>query len=199
MGKFGYRCPECGKGTVRQQEFLNYKTKVENYPFVVSKAIIGVCDVCGCKNFDPQERQRWIELYKKELESRHVLLGAEEIRKIRKNLGLSMESFAHLIGCTRQSIYNWENIKRKITQSRMTDIIIKLIRESIYKRKINIIDFLIKEAEKVKVQIRLDLDIPTIITSKYYEPLPRSPEEYSINYERPEEHPDFSPKLKIIS
>lgn len=66
MSKFGYGCPECGKGVIEPQEFLNYKTKVKNCPFIVPKAIIGVCNICKCKIFNAKERQRWENLYKKE-------------------------------------------------------------------------------------------------------------------------------------
>lgn len=199
MSRFGYQCPECGKGIVRQKEFLNYETKVENYPFVVPRAIIGVCDSCESKHFDPQERQRWIYLFKKELEGKRIALSPKEILAIRKTLGLSMENFAYLIGCTRQSIYNWENKKRKIGQSRMADLIMKLINENIYKRNINILDFLISEAEKVDVQIKLNLNIPSIVASEKYEAFLHPIEEYSRIFGGPGGNIDFSPKLKMVS
>lgn len=199
MKKFGYKCPECGKGIVKEKEILNYKTKIDNYPFIVPKAIIGICDTCGCKNFDPEERQRWVDLYRKHLEAQHISLTSEEISKIRKDLSLSMEKFANLIGCTRQSIYNWENIDRKIPQSRMVDLIITLIKENIYKGKINVVEFLVKEAKKVGIDIKLKEDIVLIVTSRESEGILHPTEEYSKNYKYSEEPFGFSPKLKIIT
>ena len=194
MNKFGYKCTTCGKGVVRQQEVINYSTKIDNHPFTIPKAIIGVCDVCGINNFNPQERRRWIELFNKELELKQIVLCADDLVKIRKTLGLSMESFAHLIGCTRQSIYNWENRKRKVPQSRMADLLIKLIRERLYKSdRIDVLDFLLGEAKQLNIDIKLKQDIEPIIFSNEYRPI----EGYSRNYLKTEIPFGFSPKLKI--
>lgn len=200
MNKFGYKCPECGKGYVRPKEFVNYKTKIDNQLFIVPKAIIGVCDVCEAKNFDPQERRRWICLFNEELESKHAVLNSEDIIKIRKALGLSMENFAHLIGCTRQSIYNWENRKRKIPQSRMADLLLKLINDRIYnKDKIDVLEFLLTEARKSKVNIKLKEDIASIVLSREYTSILHPFERYSKNYKETKESFGFSPKLKITA
>ena len=101
---FDYACPECGQGSVQARRILNYKTKIKGYPFVVDEALIGECDQCGARSFAPQETQRWEELFTKSLESRQAFLSPEEIKKLRKSLGLSMEDFARLIGTTRQSL-----------------------------------------------------------------------------------------------
>ena len=42
---FGYKCQECGKGTVREQIFHGYKTKLKGLPLTVDDARIGVCDL----------------------------------------------------------------------------------------------------------------------------------------------------------
>ena len=200
MNKFGYKCPDCGRGVVRPKEFLNYNTKVDNHPFTIPQAIIGVCDICGAKNFDPQERRRWIDLFNKELESKHAVLSSEDIIRIRKSLGLSMEDFAHLIGCTRQSIYNWENRKRKIPQSRMADLLLKLINDRIYKRdKIDVLEFLLAEAKKLSIVIKIKEDIASIVSSGDYEYTFHPSEQYAENYKKTEEPSGFSPKLKITA
>ena len=56
---FNYICEECGKGTVKKKVFENYQTKIKGYPFVVDKAVIGVCDQCGARHFDANETKRW--------------------------------------------------------------------------------------------------------------------------------------------
>jgi putative zinc finger/helix-turn-helix YgiT family protein len=198
MEKFGYKCPECGKGVVKGGAFTNYNVKINNYPFVIPTAIIGVCDSCGAKNFDPQERERWADLYKTELEKNRILLGSKEIKKIRKDLGLSMEDFARLIGCTRQSIYNWEKISRKVPQSKMADFLIRLINESIYKGKINVTEFLLAELKKLKVEIKLKEDMLTILTDKEYRAIPHPSKDYKRNFDHSEEPSEgFSPRLKL--
>ena len=60
---FGIPCPECGKGTIEPVRFQNYKTKVKAYPFVVPEVIVGVCDTCNARAFDPRETKRWRDLF----------------------------------------------------------------------------------------------------------------------------------------
>lgn len=150
---FNYICEECGKGTVKEKVFENYQTKIKGYPFVVSEAVIGVCDNCGAKHFDSTETKHWEEFYQKDLESRHISLLPEEIEAVRKSLGLSMEDFAYLIGCTRQSIYNWEKKNREKPQSRMADLVIKLVRHSFEVGKMDVINFLVDEAKRLGITI----------------------------------------------
>src|SRR4030042_1206303 len=151
---FNYICEECGKGTVKEKVFENYQTKIKGYPFVVDKAVIGVCDQCGAKHFDANETKRWEELYNKDLELKHISLLSDEIEAVRKSLGLSMEDFAYLIGCTRQSIYNWEKKDREKPQSRMADLLIKLVRLSFKGEKVDVISFLVDEAKKLGIIIQ---------------------------------------------
>jgi putative zinc finger/helix-turn-helix YgiT family protein len=151
---FNYICEECGKGIVKEKVFDNYRTKIKGYPFVVPEAKIGICDKCGAKHFDPSETKHWEELYNKDLELKHISLSSDEIEAVRKSLGLSMEDFAYLIGCTRQSIYNWEKKDREKPQSRMADLLIKLVRLSFKGEKVDVISFLVDEAKKLGIIIQ---------------------------------------------
>lgn len=150
---FNYICEECGKGTVKEKKIENYRTKIKGYPFVIDKAVIGVCDQCKAKHFDANETKRWEELYNKDLELKHISLLPDEIEAVRKSLNLSMEDFAYLIGCTRQSIYNWEKRDREKPQSRMADLLIKLVRLSFEVGKVDVISFLVEEAKKLGITI----------------------------------------------
>ncbi len=150
---FNYICEECGKGTVKEKVFENYRTKIKGYPFVVPEAKIGVCDNCGAKHFDSNETKRWEDIYNRDLKSKHLSLSPDEIEAARKSLGLSMEDFAYLIGCTRQSIYNWEKKDREKSQSRMADLVIKLVRHSFGIGKIDVINFLVEEAKRLGITI----------------------------------------------
>ena len=85
----------------------NYKTKIKGYPFVVDEAIVGVRDKCDTRHFFGKETKLWETLYYRSLEEQEIFLSADEIKEIRDQLKLSMEDFARLIACTRQSIYNW--------------------------------------------------------------------------------------------
>jgi DNA-binding transcriptional regulator YiaG len=144
---FGYKCQECGQGTVREQIFHGYKTRLKGLPLTVDHARIGVCDKCGARHFDRSETMRWRTL----LDDKYAeaYLQPSDIQELIKQLGLSMEQFANLSGCTRQSLYNWQRPGRSAPQSRMADLFLRLIRESQKVGAINVIDFLTEQAEKL--------------------------------------------------
>ena len=143
---FGYKCQECGQGKVLEKVFHEYQTKVKGYPLTVKDAHIGVCDRCGAQHFDPNETARWRTLFEeKQAES---YLQPSDIRNLQKQLGLSMEQFATLLGCTRQSLYNWQRLDRSVPQSRMADLFMRLVRESLLEGEINVLSFLTSEAAK---------------------------------------------------
>jgi len=152
---FEYSCPECGRGTVRTTRVLKYKTKIKGYPFVVDEALIGVCDHCKAESFTPEETKRWEELFYSSLEARQAFLSPEEITELRTALGLSMEDFARLIGCTRQSISAWEKRDRTTLPSRMADILMRLVRHSLQRGVVDVITFLLDEAQKWGVVIEV--------------------------------------------
>jgi len=152
---FGYTCPECGKGLVEATKFQNYKTKIKGYPFIVPEAIIGVCDHCNTRHFSAKETKQWETLYYRSLEEQDMFLSAEEITDIRNQIGLSMEDFARLIGCTRQSIYNWEKKERNTPPSRMADLLMKLVRESYTKNQVDVISLLLNETNRLGFSIEL--------------------------------------------
>lgn len=152
---FEYVCPECDIGTVHTKRVLNYKTKIKGFPFIVDEALIGVCDHCGAKQFAPEETKRWEELFHRSLEARQAVLSSGEITELRKTLGLSMEDFARLIGCTRQSVSNWEKTDRASPPLRMADLLMKLVRQSLHSRKADVLTFLLEEAKKWGVVIEV--------------------------------------------
>jgi putative zinc finger/helix-turn-helix YgiT family protein len=152
---FGFSCPECGQGTVRSTRILNYKTKIKGYPFVVDEAVIGVCDRCGSESFAPEETKRWEELFYRTLEERHAFLAPQEIMELRTTLGLSMDDFARLIGSTRQSISAWEKPDRSTPPSRMADLLMKLLWESLRSGAIDVLPLLLGEAQKWGIVIEL--------------------------------------------
>lgn len=152
---FEYTCPECDIGTVHTKRVLNYKTKIKGFPFIVDEALIGVCDRCGAKQFAPEETKRWEELFHRSLEARQAVLSPGEITELRKTLGLSMEDFARLIGCTRQSISNWEKTDRASPPLRMADLLMKLVRQSLRFRRVDVLSFLVDEVKKWGVVIEV--------------------------------------------
>lgn len=152
---FEFTCPECEKGTVRTTRIHNYKTKIKGYPFTVGEALIGVCDECEAQSFAPEETQRWAELFSHSLQARHAFLTPEEITQIRKDLSISMEDFARLIGSTRQSVSMWEKTSRTTPPVRTADLLMKLVRQSLTGESVDVLPFLLDEAEKWGVVIEL--------------------------------------------
>ncbi len=152
---FGYKCEECGIGIVHAKTVEGYRTRILGYPFVVPHAVIGVCDHCGAHHFSSREAKRWEDAFYRAVEDGKVFLGAEEISSIRSRLGLSREEFALAIGCTRQSLHNWERVDRKRPQSRMADLMIKLVDESRRLGNVDVLRFLVEQARNLGVDIRL--------------------------------------------
>lgn len=171
---FGYKCEECGQGTVRERVFHEYQTKLKGYPLTVKNARIGVCDQCGAKHFDPNETVRWRTLLaEKQVES---YFQPADIRNLQNLLGLSREQFAMLLGCTRQSLYNWERPDRTAPQSRMADLFMRLIRESYVAGEINVLSFLTAEAGKLGFSLSISpkpnptadiIAFPRTVSAKY--------------------------------
>ena len=152
---FEYTCPDCDSGTVRTTKVHNFKTKIKGYPFVVDEAFIGVCDHCHSEQFAPEETQRWEDLFRRSLEIRKAFLTPSEITEIRNALGLSMEDFARLIGCTRQSISTWEKQDRASPPSRTADLLMKLVQQSLQIGPVDVVSFLLDEAKKWGIVIEV--------------------------------------------
>lgn len=156
---FEYTCQECGQGTVKEKRIKNYKTKIKGYPFAVPEAVVGICDRCKAEHFAAEETKRWEELFSQSLEKEKLFLLPQDIERVRKAMGLSMENFALLIGSTRQSLYNWENGKRSRPQSRIADLLIKLVDKSRSEKEVDVLGFLVKEARKLGIVIELPVEV----------------------------------------
>ena len=139
---YGFICENCKKGRVKATKVEGYETKVEGIPFRVSHAEIGICDTCSAKYFNAREVRRWREEFYRTQSSRGGFLRPSEIRSTRKLLGLSIADFARLIGCSRQGLYNLESEERVAPQSRMADLLIRIVRESYEKGAVDAIAIL---------------------------------------------------------
>lgn len=143
---FGYRCTKCNRGTVKAETVPEFETKFDGIPFVVHNATVGVCDHCGTRNFSAQEWRRWREEFRRSQEAQGLLLSAGAITELRESLGLGIADFAKLIGSSRQPIYSWECPGREVPQSRMADLMLRLVRESHIRGEVNVIEYLASEA-----------------------------------------------------
>lgn len=157
---FEYPCPECGQGTVRTTRVHNYKTKIKGFPFRVDEALIGVCDHCQAESFAPEETQRWVSAFQQALEEHKAFLTPLEIRTLRLNMELSLEDFARLLGCTRQSVMAWEHPERTTPPSRMADLLLRLLQRAWADGAVDVITLLVEEAKKWGVMIELRRTAP---------------------------------------
>lgn len=100
---FGYRCQECGKGTVRTKQVKNYEARFGNRKVIVPIATIGICDFCGAKHYSASERKRWKALLgqtvseQKRGRSLTISLTAREwnsLQKVAQQRGILLEELA---------------------------------------------------------------------------------------------------------
>lgn len=150
---YGFRCQECHKGTVRAETRKDYPVKLQRIPFIVPKAAIGVCDNCRAEYFDAREYKRWKKLFEEQQERTGGLMPAAEIRELRESLGMTMSDFAALIGATRQSLYHWEKDDREAPQSRMVDLMLRLLREGARHGSVSVVDFLHETARTAGIDV----------------------------------------------
>jgi DNA-binding transcriptional regulator YiaG len=143
---FGYRCANCNRGTVNPETVQEFETKFDGIPFVVHNAAVGRCDHCGARSFNAGEWRRWREEFRKSQEAQGRLLSPGAITEVRQSLGLGIADFAKLIGSSRQAIYLWECPTRKVPQSRMADLMLRLIRECHVTGAVDVIKYLASEA-----------------------------------------------------
>jgi len=122
---------------------------------VVEEALVGVCDHCQAESFAPEETQRWEAAFYQTLEARQAFLSPAEITTLRTDMGLSMEEFARLLGCTRQSVFAWEHAERATPHSRMADLLLRLLRRSWAEGAVDVLHILLEEAQKWGVVIEV--------------------------------------------
>jgi transcriptional regulator with XRE-family HTH domain len=83
-------------------------------------------------------------------------LTPAEITQLRERLGLSKKDFAHLLGVSLRSIHHWENPERKTPPSRGSDLMMKIVQQSLDRGPVDAIELLLEEAKKWGVTIQLD-------------------------------------------
>jgi len=59
---FGYPCDLCGIGIIQTRVFKNYQARRKSVFWTVPRAKIGVCDLCGTRNYSAKEVKRWEKL-----------------------------------------------------------------------------------------------------------------------------------------
>lgn len=143
---FGYKCQECHRGTVREATRKDFEVKFDRIPFVVPEAVIGVCEACDAQYYHGREYKRWRKLFDEEQARTGGVLSPAEIRALREALGMTMSGFSALIGTTRQSLHHWEKDDREVPQSRMVDLVLRLLEEGVRQGMVDVVRFLYETA-----------------------------------------------------
>jgi putative zinc finger/helix-turn-helix YgiT family protein len=152
---FGFKCEECGRGTVQEARRNDFEVRFNRIPFVVPDAVVGVCDSCGAVNFDGREYKRWRRLFDEHQARTGGVLSPGEIRELRAALSMTMSDFSALIGTTRQSLHHWEKDDREVPQSRMVDLMLRLVQEAVRRGAVDVVAFLADNARQADIQIRM--------------------------------------------
>ena len=195
---FGNRCEECGRGTVRETRRKDFQVPFDGIPFVVPEAIIGVCDVCGAINYHGREYKRWKALFHKHQSRTGGVLSPADIRAVREALGMTMSDFSALIGTTRQSLHYWEKDGREVPQSRMVDLMLRLLQEAVRRGAVDVVAFLADNARQAGIQMKLpSLVRPHPSRSRAERWLDAS--KYDELYPRPRADARMSPHLHLIA
>jgi len=119
------KCPICNAGIIEKHTgyTFEYKGKKINFPNFVSY----ICPTCGeeievgSDNLDLDDE---ITLFMRQVDN---LLTPKEIRNIRQSYGLTQKEFARRLGVGEKTFTRYET--GKVTQSRTTDHLLKLLRD----------------------------------------------------------------------
>jgi putative zinc finger/helix-turn-helix YgiT family protein len=149
-------CEECGEGYADERTLTDHAVRIGSIPFVVPEATLGVCRECGATYPSSRQYERWRRLFEEHQRATGNTLSPAEIRSIRERTGLTMTEFAQLIGATRQSLSHWESDDRQSEPSRMVDLLLRLVRESLGGQAIDVLGFMAARAR----QLGLNVDLP---------------------------------------
>ena len=101
-------CPYCGRREMTLQIEAEYATRLSGVEVRIGNARISRCGACGGTMVAADELKRWREVQRRQLQEQGHIPSAEQVRQLRRALGLSVADLAVLLGVTRQSVNAWE-------------------------------------------------------------------------------------------
>lgn len=121
------RCPNCNSETVCTKEKYQYTECGLDHVFLES---VDVCKcTCGEKLVIIPAMPELHSLIGFALIKKRALLNGQEIRFLRKNMGLTATKLSKIIGVDNATISRWENGKQAITEP--NDRLLKLVYSNI--------------------------------------------------------------------
>jgi putative zinc finger/helix-turn-helix YgiT family protein len=100
------QCPECGheRQTIQGEQYAC----LNGFSFLVQEAEWYYCTNCNLKTATAKEVRRWEEIGKQQLKQLHAIPTKEDVKRLRKEMGLTAQNFARIFGVTRQTVHAWE-------------------------------------------------------------------------------------------
>jgi DNA-binding transcriptional regulator YiaG len=90
------------------QVIPDYETEFEGVHIKVKDARVSKCTHCGETSYGARELSRWKQLKVAKLAELNQIPSADDVKRVRKSLELSVSDFAALVGVTRQTVHSWE-------------------------------------------------------------------------------------------
>jgi HTH-type transcriptional regulator/antitoxin MqsA len=117
-------CGECGGKVSASRDTISIEIRGEE--ITVPDMDHGVCCTCGEVYLDLPSVQRLQEEAVRRAKQAKGLLTSEEIRDLRRSLGLSQTGFERLLGTGPKTVVRWE--KGTVFQSATADRLMRLLR-----------------------------------------------------------------------
>jgi HTH-type transcriptional regulator/antitoxin MqsA len=124
MPIFPESCGECGGRVAVSHDPISIEVRGET--IAVPDVEHGVCRSCGEAYLDPCGIHRVQEEAVRRAKQAKGLLTSEEIRDLRRSLGLSQTGFQRLLGTGPKTVVRWE--KGTVFQSATADRLMRLLR-----------------------------------------------------------------------
>jgi len=159
-------CVECG-GKTRIRRELKYKYTESGLNNVYLSGInVRSCDKCGAEYAElPAVRLLHDGLVKAILSQREALRG-EEVRFLRKEMGIKAKDFAEILGVTKVAVSRWENSQKPLAKitDRLIRCVMQLHRVKRYtpdeiKVSLDAFHSRLSDIDSDKVRSRTDIDV----------------------------------------
>jgi len=105
----GIRCPKCNGADLIETDSGEQDVTFEGVTFSVTNLHSLQCPNCNEIVYGGNELQRLKQIKEQYVAQNNPIPGADEVKRIRAELQLSVAQFAALLGVTRQAVYSWED------------------------------------------------------------------------------------------
>lgn len=123
------KCTECGGNRVTTERNAVMRYDIGGLTNVVLRGVErSRCENCGKEAVKIPRNGQLHRVIADYFIRQPRLLAGDEIRFLRKHIGLSAEDFAHCMGVTRETVSRWENDRERMGSS--TDHLLRVLVQS---------------------------------------------------------------------